>query len=691
MRKTNKALALFIATVMVLSLFSFLTLTGSAAEAEDAPVNLALNAWFGNANNFPGAPEGTLDEQRDFARTQFPRVIAINGFSANSHGGRLINGNTNVDSNTERWTMDAGNDGARGHLQALYAMAFPGATWIDPVLGVPAADDVAGGSMNIWVGIDFGVPTNFNEFVFYETNPHGAGQGANPLDRRIVGEFVIEVSNNPEFVPDLVITNPFGSTENPGPAYANGGAFNTTGWTEVYRGFANATVEGFAGGPTVASFPELTTAYRYVRLRTISTLAQGRGHVTPNFTQIQVFNQPVEGAHVPVTGVTAPPATIVVDTPIALDSVATPANATNPVVNWTVVSGPATIVDGSLTATGVGSVVILATVENGATETTDFTQEFTINVVATQILVESITVPAAQQTGVVGTNITLNPTMTPADATITGAITWALGTGSTAAGAAVTPAGIVSATGTGTVVVVPTAPGGAAGGANFDGTPIVITFTAPAATAITGIPTTGTVGTLNLTGTVVPAGAGAIVWTVQNAGTTGAIIAEGTNVLTTTAAGTVTVRATVGEFFVDTAIVISAAGDTGTAFVPVTGITGVPTSLTESTTLTLTGTVAPTNATNSTIVWSVVSGPATITGNVLTPTGVGIVRVRATIANGTAVGTSFTDEFYVTVNKSDGGAPKTGEPIIIAVGALAMVAAIGGYAVMMKKKDSANV
>lgn len=67
-------------------------------------------------------------------------------------------------------------------------------------------------------------------------------------------------------------------------------------------------------------------------------------------------------------------------------------------------------------------------------------------------------------------------------------------------------------------------------------------------TDITGVPTTGVVGTpLQLTGTVVPANATnqTISWKVVDAGVTGATISYPSNSLSVTAAGTVVVRATI--------------------------------------------------------------------------------------------------------------------------------------------------
>jgi len=82
-------------------------------------------------------------------------------------------------------------------------------------------------------------------------------------------------------------------------------------------------------------------------------------------------------------------------------------------------------------------------------------------------------------------------------------------------------------------------------------------------------------------------------------------------------------------------------------FVPVTGITGVPTRGTAGVALALTGTVAPATATNRTIVWSVVSGQATITGNTITATAAGPVVVIATIVDGEGAGTDFEAEFTI--------------------------------------------
>ena len=75
------------------------------------------------------------------------------------------------------------------------------------------------------------------------------------------------------------------------------------------------------------------------------------------------------------------------------------------------------------------------------------------------------------------------------------------------------------------------------------------------------------------------------------------------------------------------------------SFVPVSGITGVPTAAFIGYPLTIAGTVEPGNATNRTIFWSIKDDGYTeseLEGNTLTAWGDGIVILTATITNGTA-------------------------------------------------------
>jgi uncharacterized protein YjdB len=173
-----------------------------------------------------------------------------------------------------------------------------------------------------------------------------------------------------------------------------------------------------------------------------------------------------------------------------------------------------------------------------------------------------------------------------------------------------------------------------------------------AVTSISGVPPSGVKNTVvTLTGTVSPADATnkTIAWSVKSAGTTNATITDG-NKLNTTAAGTVVITATIvngltesSNFTQDFNISIT------DSLVPVTSISGVPTSGTVGTALTLTGTVTPDNATNQTITWSVKSGSATISGNSLTASAVGEVAVTATIVNGLTASSNFEQDFNISI------------------------------------------
>ena len=89
-------------------------------------------------------------------------------------------------------------------------------------------------------------------------------------------------------------------------------------------------------------------------------------------------------------------------------------------------------------------------------------------------------------------------------------------------------------------------------------------------------------------------------------------------------------------------------------FVAVTGISGVLPRISATLTVPLTATVEPANATNKYIEWSVkdagTTGAEIIEGNKLKTTAVGTVTLTATILNGMAAGTAYTEDFTFTVS-----------------------------------------
>ena len=124
----------------------------------------------------------------------------------------------------------------------------------------------------------------------------------------------------------------------------------------------------------------------------------------------------------------------------------------------------------------------------------------------------------------------------------------------------------------------------------------------------------------------------------------------------------------------------------GAAYVAVTDITGVATTGTVNTALTLAGTVAPTSATNQTIVWTVKSDTATVTGDQLTATATGDVVVTATITNGLTASTPYTHDFTITFSSAlsndatlnTTSTVKGATPIVIGTGSFTVAGATSG-------------
>lgn len=89
--------------------------------------------------------------------------------------------------------------------------------------------------------------------------------------------------------------------------------------------------------------------------------------------------------------------------------------------------------------------------------------------------------------------------------------------------------------------------------------------------------------------------------------------------------------------------------------VSVTDITGVKTSIVQNTPTSLGGTVIPGNATNQTIIWTLIdpgSTGATIRDGIITAATPGTIYVRATIVKGSTVNTDFERDFYIEITKA---------------------------------------
>jgi len=364
----------------------------------------------------------------------------------------------------------------------------------------------------------------------------------------------------------------------------------------------------------------------------------GTASASRNFTTV---------AFVPVTKITEVPEVAMAGTPLTLTGTIEPSNATNKSITWSVVSAGGTganIPSGNILNTNAeGTATIRATIVNGRTMGTNYTEDFsvTVNIVPVTNIID---VPT---TAIAGVPLSLTGTIVPNNASFK-TIAWSVENAGTT-GASITGS-VFNATAGGTATVKATIANGKAIGTPYEQT-FSVTVNIVPVTNITGVPATATADVpLTLTGTVNPNNATfkTIAWSMRNAGTTGATITD--NTFRAIAGGTATVVATIANG--------SAMGTPYTqecsisVFEPVTNISGVPSEAIIGIPLSLTGTVVRSTATNQNIVWSVVNAGttgATITGNTFNATSCGTATVRATIANGLGIGINYVQNFSIAV------------------------------------------
>ncbi|UOM51952.1 ice-binding family protein [Sphaerochaeta associata] len=242
-----------------------------------------------------------------------------------------------------------------------------------------------------------------------------------------------------------------------------------------------------------------------------------------------------------------------------------------------------------------------------------------------------------------GSTLQMSAAVLPSDATDM-SVTWSIvaGTGT----ATISEAGLLTGTSTGTVTVKATANDdsafvgelevtvNAAVVPPIDVTTITVTGAGDAITVANGL-------TLQMSAAVLPADATdkSVVWSVV-AGTGTATIGE-TGLLTGTAVGIVTVKATAND---GSGIVGELAITVTTFAIDVTTITvtgaGDAITVANGLTLQMSAAVLPADATDKSVVWSVVAGTGTATiseTGLLTGTAVGIVTVKATANDGSGI------------------------------------------------------
>ena len=195
---------------------------------------------------------------------------------------------------------------------------------------------------------------------------------------------------------------------------------------------------------------------------------------------------------------------------------------------------------GAVTSTGAGTVVVRATKASDANYLLATSADFTITLAKAAQATVSITSPA---TGTFGVAYTATAT----GGNGTGAIVWALGTGSTASSAAIDPTtGAVTFASPGTVVFNATRAADANYNASVTTADFSVTVGKAAQVAVTvASPGSGTFGSSYNATAAGGSGTGAIAWNL-GAGSTapGAAINSSTGAVTSTGAGTVVINAT---------------------------------------------------------------------------------------------------------------------------------------------------
>lgn len=362
-----------------------------------------------------------------------------------------------------------------------------------------------------------------------------------------------------------------------------------------------------------------------------------------------------EGDFVAVMSITSVPTAGIAGSPLTLSGTVNPSNATRKTIVWSLLDAGTTGVSNTgniLNPTAAGTIKVRATIINGTAKGIDFTDDFTITISAKDEGSDNI-VAVTSITGVstsaltAGLVRTLNGTVNPSNAT-NKTIIWSIEDAGTT-GASVS-ANRLTATAAGTVVVRATIVNGSAAGTNYT-QDFNITVNYNAVTSISRVSTTGTAGTQHyLTGTVNPSNASykTIVWSIEDAGTTGATLSG--DELNTTTAGTVKIRATIKN---GTAVGVDYTQDfnISISYIPVDSISITSDILWWDRDY-IDWTVNPSNASYKTIVWSLEDAGTTganISFNTISTTSEGTVKVRATIENGTAVGTNYTQDFDIKI------------------------------------------
>ena len=205
---------------------------------------------------------------------------------------------------------------------------------------------------------------------------------------------------------------------------------------------------------------------------TVTAVAAGQATITATSAdggKTATCTVTVNVAFVAVTGIAGVPTTAIVNVDLTLGGTVQPGNATNQTISWSIANAGttgATITSGKFKATAVGTAQVTATIVNGATATTDYTNTFPITVTAAPLPFVAVTgIDGLPTTAFVNVELTLGGTVQPGNAT-NQTISWSV-TNAGTTGAAITGGNKFKATATGAAQVTATIVNGASATSNY--------------------------------------------------------------------------------------------------------------------------------------------------------------------------------------------------------------------------------
>jgi len=273
--------------------------------------------------------------------------------------------------------------------------------WCDSKKGNGAVNMSACGTDNFTSNggdnsVGYWTATEGNHSLRIQVDDGSAVSESNEGNNELTVQFT--VSNTPQPTVKSVTVSPSN------PSATVGQTINLTATVEVENGAAQTVTWSSSNNNIKVNNGAVTaTAAGTATITATSTVDNSKkGTATVTFT----------AANVPVTGVTisANPTDIKVGGTSTLSSTVSPNNATNKNVTYSIVSGPGTINNNVVTATGAGDIVVKVTTADGGK-----TDEITIK--STNVAVSSVTISSSANTVLVGGQVTLSATISPSNAT----------------------------------------------------------------------------------------------------------------------------------------------------------------------------------------------------------------------------------------------------------------------------------